>query len=541
MPKDTSLVRATTCSLEQANVSNTWEQIKTRDKTLFLAQARAYAWQKEAMSSRDWRKRLQLFMEDPRSSRASLSFFVLICLLICTQVFALAMRTGTFDLTCDASCNNTLNVIDIVLSCVFTLELILRTLPKQRLSDFLSFFWIVDFVSVIPFYIQLICDLAGIKDATTAEALELLRVLRIVRLLKVSQMNPDTAVLQEALARSWRALLVPAMFLFIGAILFGALDYYLERFELRGAQGFKQSEDDMWEGTDAFPDFGTAVWFMIVTFSTVGYGDTYPESHTARAITVFAIMCGLIFTSMPIAIVGNNFTHAWEDREKMTVVVLLQKHLIDQNLGVDGIASMFRKADSDGDGSVNYLEFRRILLRLGLNLKPSDSRDLFSAFDETGTGDINFFEFCHLVFPELPVEELHAYRGFSTCATDEVGRSATAPLYERTSMRDMLNSQARDFSAALAGVSETSAEAAAPEASFRGASFEQRRANFEVELEHSFDDHVPKHHAAAHHTASHHITPYRIMIHHIISHHVTPYHATSQHATSHHITSHHIT
>ena len=45
----------------------------------------------------------------------------------------------------------------------------------------------------------------------------------------------------------------------------------------------------------------------------------YPVSKTGRVVTVLAILCGVIFMSMPITIVGNNFTLAIEEKEKLAV------------------------------------------------------------------------------------------------------------------------------------------------------------------------------------------------------------------------------
>ena len=49
--------------------------------------------------------------------------------------------------------------------------------------------------------------------------------------------------------------------------------YYFEKLELR-----EQIEAD--PSLEQFPDIGTAVWFMLVTFSTVGYGDVSPDSQS---------------------------------------------------------------------------------------------------------------------------------------------------------------------------------------------------------------------------------------------------------------------
>ena len=120
---------------------------------------------------------------------------------------------------------------------------------------------------------------------------------------------------------------VPIFFLMIGVIFFGAAVYY-----------FEQLEENKSDGTAQFPDVGTGIWFMIVqparpepahswsrarslqtrrltariplqvTFTTVGYGDTYPVTHAGRAVTCLAILCGVIFMAMPLNIVSSTIS-----------------------------------------------------------------------------------------------------------------------------------------------------------------------------------------------------------------------------------------
>ena len=40
-------------------------------------------------------------------------------------------------------------------------------------------------------------------------------------------------------------------------------------------------------------------WFVLVTLTTVGYGDRYPLTSAGQIITSFAIICGVLFTAMP--------------------------------------------------------------------------------------------------------------------------------------------------------------------------------------------------------------------------------------------------
>ena len=65
-------------------------------------------------------------------------------------------------------------------------------------------------------------------------------------------------------------------------------------------------------------------WFFVVTFSTVGYGDRYPATVAGKLVTAGAIVCGVLFMAMPLAIVGNNFATAWDEHEAVRVGLRMQ-------------------------------------------------------------------------------------------------------------------------------------------------------------------------------------------------------------------------
>jgi hypothetical protein len=46
----------------------------------------------------------------------------------------------------------------------------------------------------------------------------------------------------------------------------------------------------------------------------VGYGDYSPQTMVGRLLISQAMLAGLIGMSMPLAIVGNTFSEAWESR-----------------------------------------------------------------------------------------------------------------------------------------------------------------------------------------------------------------------------------
>jgi hypothetical protein len=54
-----------------------------------------------------------------------------------------------------------------------------------------------------------------------------------------------------------------------------------------------------------FPDVPRSMWFMMVTVTTVGYGDLTPQTWRGQAFACIIIICGVVFLAMPLAIVGN--------------------------------------------------------------------------------------------------------------------------------------------------------------------------------------------------------------------------------------------
>jgi voltage-gated potassium channel len=61
-----------------------------------------------------------------------------------------------------------------------------------------------------------------------------------------------------------------------------------------------------------FPDFGTGVWWAIVTIATVGYGDVVPHTGWGRVVGSAVIVVGVTFVSFLIAIVTSFFISAEE-------------------------------------------------------------------------------------------------------------------------------------------------------------------------------------------------------------------------------------
>jgi hypothetical protein len=67
----------------------------------------------------------------------------------------------------------------------------------------------------------------------------------------------------------------------------------------------------------------TAMWWCVVTFTTVGYGDMNPRTPQGQMVAVLTMVVGVFFLAMPLAVVGGSFHAAWARAEA--------EHLLTEN------------------------------------------------------------------------------------------------------------------------------------------------------------------------------------------------------------------
>jgi hypothetical protein len=311
----------------------------------YLPEARHYAWCKYAHQSHDWRMHLQLFLEEWCSSLGATIFTIVVSMAIVAQIVVMMVSSRSFGLEHPDRC--TLWVTTWVLTAFFTVELILRTISKRTLAEMtLSAFWWIDVFSVVPDYVALIISIIAQqpinrcaadwgtmqRDGTLAELGEFLRIFRVVRILKIARLNPDTNVFVRAIQLSLRALAVPFTFVLLGAFFFGSILFHIEYIELVVLANVQDTYQAKLE-ISPFHDIGQAVWFMMVTFTGNGYGDVVPISHMGKAFTTLAMFSGIILLAMPLAIVGKNFSMAWDERTKMRFALKVHRRPVVTTLG----------------------------------------------------------------------------------------------------------------------------------------------------------------------------------------------------------------
>jgi hypothetical protein len=130
--------------------------------------------------------------------------------------------------------------------------------------------------------------------------LRVLTVLRWVRGFKFSVFSKGKQILSEGLSQSKKPLSILAFFAFLMVICFASLMFTIEANSLQGAEKNNYSTDPI----DTIPQ---AIWWAIITVTTVGYGDAIPLSFGGKFLSLFALLFGVILISLPVAIMGNKF------------------------------------------------------------------------------------------------------------------------------------------------------------------------------------------------------------------------------------------
>lgn len=348
-----------------------------------------------------WRVEVHNLIEEPRSSRSAALIYIFLMMLVLISAIVLCLDTLP-----EYEDNKAIFVLEVVCATFFSMEFVLRIIAWQ--DPYVSMLWsfsiYIDLLSVMPFFMQQILgddeggssddvvETGGVLNRTESvtsakdglQVIGIMRLLRLLRLLKLVRHYEGSAVLANALERSTSALLVPLFFLTLLCFVFAGIIYYIE--------GIISENSD-------FDNIFKSAWFVLVTLSTVGYGDISPDSEMGKAVTVPIIVCGVLFMAMPITIVGNNFTVVWEERQVLFVVAKIHMLLKQRSMTEVHALEVFREMDADGDGSLDIQEFRRALGVMGIQLQSRQLAETFHAFDGDMDGSVDYSEFCEKVFP----------------------------------------------------------------------------------------------------------------------------------------------
>jgi voltage-gated potassium channel len=182
--------------------------------------------------------------------------------------------------------SRTMNFLEWGITLMFTVEYIARlACVRHPLRYATSFFGIIDLLSVLPTYFSLF-----VPEAAALLDVRILRLLRVFRIFKLTLYINEYTMLGSALRASSRKILVFLSVVLMAVLILGTLMYVVE--------GPKH-------GYTSIP---VAVYWAIVTMTTVGYGDITPQTGLGKAIASFMMLLGWGILAVPTGIVTAEMT-----------------------------------------------------------------------------------------------------------------------------------------------------------------------------------------------------------------------------------------
>ncbi|KAI6128760.1 hypothetical protein EDD17DRAFT_1739310 [Pisolithus thermaeus] len=176
-----------------------------------------------------------------------------------------------------------------------------------------SFYGLIDALGILPYYIEVMLH----QDTSVMFRFSILRMFRLLRVFRPFRYSSTILLTIEvmylAIRRSHHALLALSFFIAMVLTVFSTLLYFAER-------GTWDDTLEMFINSDGdpsqFPSIPAAAWFVLVTITTVGYGEITPRSFLGRLVTVPLLMFGLLLIALPSFVLGREFSIVWESMAK---------------------------------------------------------------------------------------------------------------------------------------------------------------------------------------------------------------------------------
>merc|ERR1712217_53707 len=110
-------------------------------------------------------------------------------------------------------------------------------------------------------------------------------------------------------------------------------------------------------------------------------------------------MLAVLYTSIPLGIIGNAFSEVWHDRDRLLLMRKARHKLHQWGYSAEDIPKLFRLFDEDRDDELNYIEFRKMVDEMRIGLNQERIAQLFDIFDNDHSGAINDREFLKALLP----------------------------------------------------------------------------------------------------------------------------------------------
>jgi voltage-gated potassium channel len=197
------------------------------------------------------------------------------------------------------------HLVEIVSVAVFTVEYGLRIWVCTEHPDYAHPVWgrlrfalaplmLIDLVAIAPFYLPLVVPL-------DLRILRIVRLTRVFRVLKLGRYSHAWETFAYVFRSKKEELFIAIVIIFVILTVASSAMYYAEH----EAQPEK------------FSSIPAAMWWGVVTLSTVGYGDIYPITPAGKLIGAVVALSGIALFALPAGIIVAGLAEWVQVKQRM--------------------------------------------------------------------------------------------------------------------------------------------------------------------------------------------------------------------------------
>ena len=243
-----------------------------------------------------------IFEADTAAGRA-FDIGLLIAILISVTIISLETVP---QYAANASLMRTFYLSEGFLTLLFTIEYLLRLACTRRPLRYAFSFWgLVDLLSVLPSYVMVFTT----NSPRSFAIIRSVRLLRVFRVLKLWRMMNEAEELSTAVWSSRGKIIVFLSVVLVAVTISGTLIYAVET--LVYADGDINSNSQ-------FTSIPQAMYWAIVTMTTVGYGDVVPTTLPGKMLSAALILLGYSLIIVPTGFVSAELAGKARARERQS-------------------------------------------------------------------------------------------------------------------------------------------------------------------------------------------------------------------------------
>lgn len=217
----------------------------------------------------------------------NLHFEIFASAAVIASIVVMALETFAFP----PHVRELLLALDISLGLFFVAEYLLRIATAQDKRAYItSFYGMIDLLATLPLLLHM---------ASAVRVVRLLRLLRVLRLMKIWRFNTALDRFAKALK-----LIAPEASLFVGVAFIFIITFAFLIYEIESQHQ-----------PDKFQNIFDSIWWVIISLTSVGYGDIYPITSAGRMLALLMVLTGMGIVAVPTALLASalRFSPAEQD------------------------------------------------------------------------------------------------------------------------------------------------------------------------------------------------------------------------------------